>query len=258
MPLNALLEGPPGTGKTSSVWCVARAMKLPVLEMNASNDRGTNAIRRKVRSFCEQVGRRLIILDEADSMVPAAQKALVRLMDEFPDTCFAIVCNRLDKMVNDVQSRCLALSYERLEEKDIRETLGVILEKEGVQWDKKGLDAVLFVSNGDMRTAITCCQAVWSGTGFINEANVYAMMDQPNYGTVYGMLNEPEKAIQLSACLYEKGYNAMDIVTVMYSIASKTFKFKKYVEEIVHAHQRINVSPTKLQMDALIYKLVAV
>ena len=75
---NIILAGPPGIGKTTTILCLARELlgaqvyKDAVLELNASDDRGIDVVRNKIKMFAQKKvtlppGRhKIIILDEAD------------------------------------------------------------------------------------------------------------------------------------------------------------------------------------------------
>jgi len=80
---NLILVGPPGTGKTTSTLCMARQMlqdtaKQAVLELNASDERGIDVVRDKIKSFAHQKVNvpngmhKMIILDEADALTESA------------------------------------------------------------------------------------------------------------------------------------------------------------------------------------------
>jgi replication factor C subunit 2/4 len=95
--LNLMFSGPPGIGKTTIALCMAQALLGPlgpnvfdeaVLELNASDDRGVDVIHNKIKTFAkkhlELKGRhKLILLDEADSMEPAAQHALCCIIEVY-------------------------------------------------------------------------------------------------------------------------------------------------------------------------------
>ena len=77
-----------GIGKTTSILCLAHEMlgqayKNAVLELNASDSRGIDVVRNKIKSFAQKKvtlppgKHKIIILDEADSMTSAAQQAVV-------------------------------------------------------------------------------------------------------------------------------------------------------------------------------------
>ena len=84
-----LFYGPPGTGKTSCMIAIAKQLygsnyRNMTLELNASDDRGIDVVRDKIKDFCStqqlmsKGAIKLVILDECDSMTNAAQFALRR------------------------------------------------------------------------------------------------------------------------------------------------------------------------------------
>ncbi len=129
---NIILTGPPGCGKTTSILCLAREMlgenyKNAVLELNASDARGIDVVRNKIKMHAQKKvtlppGRhKIIILDEADSMTSAAQQALRRTMEIYSNTTrFAIACNNSTKIIEPIQSRCALLRFTRLSDAEVQ------------------------------------------------------------------------------------------------------------------------------------------
>ena len=161
-----LVSGLPGIGKTTAVHCLASALlgdayKEAVLELNASDDRGIDVVRNKIKAFAQKkvslpAGRhKLIILDEADSMTPGAQQALRRTMEIYANTTrFCFACNQSNKIIEPLQSRCAILRFGRLADDELLQRLVEICRAEKVEYTDEGLAAVVFTAEGDMRQAV--------------------------------------------------------------------------------------------------------
>ncbi|KAF4724365.1 Subunit of heteropentameric Replication factor C (RF-C) [Perkinsus olseni] len=194
---NLLLSGPPGCGKTTSVMCLARALlgddlvKTAVLELNASDDRGIDVVRNRIKTFAQQkismpaggCQQKIVILDEADSMTEAAQQAMRRTMEIHSSTTrFALACNQSTKIIEPIQSRCAIVRFTRLKDSDICTQVKRVAEVERVELRDDGLEALIFTAEGDMRAALNNLQSTATGFGVVTKENVFKVCDQPQPG----------------------------------------------------------------------------
>ena len=130
-----------------------RPTKEGVMELNASNDRGIETVRNKIKMFAQQKvtlpqGRhKIIVLDEADSMTESAQQALRRTMELYSSTTrFALACNSSEKIIEPIQSRCAMLRYSKLTDAQVLAKVLAVCEAEGVDHSEDGLEAVVFTA----------------------------------------------------------------------------------------------------------------
>ena len=178
-----LFSGSAGVGKTTTAICISREIlgdvwKDYTLELNASDERGINMVRERVKKFSRfaglgsQIPFKIIILDEADEMTSDAQTALRRIIEDTAKFCrFILIANNISKIIDPIQSRCAVFKFTRINENEIIEQLKIISEKEKIKADEKGLKEITNYAGGDMRHAINLLQAVASA-GNITQVSV--------------------------------------------------------------------------------------
>jgi len=178
-----LFYGPPGTGKTSLILAVAKELfgntyyRDRVLELNASDERGIDVIRNKVKKFAQfAVGTqkhdvtgetlppfKIIILDEADSLTKDAQAALRRIIENYTKvTRFCIICNYISRIIDPITSRCSKFRFQPLSDVAHVNRLKFIADKENVVVSEDGLRAAMSHAEGDLRRSINIVQSASS------------------------------------------------------------------------------------------------
>lgn len=196
---HCIFAGPPGTGKTTAALCLARDLygagyREHLMELNASDERGINVVRKTVKTFARmrsigEIPFKIMILDEADNMTRDAQQALRRTMERFTGTCrFILIANYSGKIIEPIQSRCAPFRFTYLSREDHDIYLRRIIEKENVKMSDDGLDAIFEVCGGDLRKTTNTLQAAASLGRSIDAETVYSVIGRANPADVREMI----------------------------------------------------------------------
>jgi replication factor C small subunit len=181
-----MFSGPAGVGKTTLSLVVARQLfgeswKNNFLELNASDERGIDIIRNKVKNFARtraigNVPFKIIYLDECDALTREAQQALRRTMENYTQTTrFILSCNYSSKIIDPIQSRCSVFRFRPLEKEDVFDIIKTIEKEEKIVIDDKAKEAVFEVSGGDCRRAENILQACSAISDKITEEVIFSM-----------------------------------------------------------------------------------
>ncbi|MCE4628275.1 MAG: replication factor C large subunit [Desulfurococcales archaeon] len=169
----ALLYGPPGVGKTSLVEAYANQHGFEVIELNASDYRSAQAIRRVVGTAAFKkplFGKGVVILlDEIDGIAPREDAGgLQELIRIIPQTLNPIVMTANDPwkdQLRPLRDLCLLVPFKPLSKTHIMAVLERICERERLYCEKQALRLIAELSQGDLRAAINDLQAIAEGYG---------------------------------------------------------------------------------------------
>lgn len=157
-----LLHGEAGTGKTTLAKIIVNAIDCDYLYINASDERGIDTLREKIRGFAASVGFKtwkVVILDESDYLTKDAQAALRNLMETFSkSTRFILTCNYPEKVIDPIQSRCQTFEIIPPTKKDVAKRLNDILINEGIQFEMQDLAVIVNSGYPDIRRVINAAQ----------------------------------------------------------------------------------------------------
>jgi len=225
---NMIITGEPGTGKTSTIICLAKEIYQNtnfndnVLELNASDDRGLSIINNTILPFCKKKTKdgiiKLVILDEADSITNKAQNLLSNIIAEYrKNTRFVFICNDCSQITESIQSRCMIIKYAKISKDDLYIKIKSICIIENVKFTEDGIKKLLFVSDYDIRQSINNLECIYYSDLEFNEDTIYKILDKPKpvYMSIileYCLKGDLDNAIKIIIELYDKGYTPNDIL----------------------------------------------
>jgi replication factor C small subunit len=190
-PMNLVVQGPPGAGKTAAVRALAEAAhddpENDLVELNVADffGRTKKEIREDPRfaGFLEGRSRmakrdminhvlkesaanasvggdyRTVVLDNAEAIREDFQQALRRVMERYHRTAqFVVVTRQPSKLIPPVRSRCFPVPVRAPTTDETVAVLERVVEREGVAHDDDGLEYVAGFAGGDLRAALLGAQ----------------------------------------------------------------------------------------------------
>lgn len=266
---HCILYGLPGCGKTTFINLLTKKLYKKedlqncVLSLNASDERGINTVRKKIKTFAKQTNYKkykfkIIILDEADSLTYEAQTALRRIIEVYShNTRFCFICNYENKIINPIKSRCSFIKFNNFSDEYIYNYLNDILKKEKLSNFEKYINIILKLSKNDLRKSIIYLETLSKLNDDININDIYNM---------FGLLNKTElleniKNIKkfndvVNIVEIYKSYSLNDILNNLTEILSEIdFEEEKKYDFLILLSEIDNIKNQNVNYEIILYKL---
>ncbi|WP_418282309.1 AAA family ATPase [Halorubrum sp. DTA98] len=210
-PMNLVVQGPPGVGKTAATRALAREAHADpdndLIEINVADffDRSKKEIRTDPRFEGFLAGRsrmakrdminrvlkesaayapmsgtyKTVLLDNAEAIREDFQQALRRVMEQYHRTTqFVITTRQPSKLIAPIRSRCFPVPVRAPTTDETIDVLETICEREDVEYDADGLEFVASAAAGDLRRAILSAQTTAVEGGEITMATAYETLGE--------------------------------------------------------------------------------
>jgi len=211
-PMNLLVHGPKGSGKTAAVRAFAREVHdnpdadftelnvADVFDMTkkevANDPRFSSFIdstRRRESSKADLINHVLkesasyspvggtyktVLLDNAEGMREDFQQALRRVMEQYYEaTQFVIATRQPSALIPPIRSRCFPVVMRAPTHEETVSVLEAIVTAEDAPYEDDGLEYVAGYAEGDLRTAVLAAQTTYEDAGEVTMDAAYEALE---------------------------------------------------------------------------------
>jgi len=190
----ALLYGPTGVGKTSSVYAIANELDFDVIELNASDQRNYQVIKKiagsAVKNYSINKKNKIILFDESDNLSGISDKNGARGIREILEKSIypvILTANNIKKVPQEVKNLCIFIKFDKLKNSEVLFVLKNICIKEGIDVDIQVLREIT-KKNQDLRAAINDIYALSAGATNINASILSLISEREHTEDIFSLL----------------------------------------------------------------------
>ncbi|MFA9516653.1 AAA family ATPase [Halopenitus sp. H-Gu1] len=258
-PMNLVVQGPSGVGKTAATRALAQEAHADpendLIEINVADFFGRtkkeirtdprfesflsgrsrmakrdmiNRVLKESAAYAPMTGSyKTVVLDNAEAIREDFQQALRRVMEQYHRTTqFVITTRQPTKLIPPIRSRCFPIRMRAPTVEETIDVLATISDREDVDYDDDGLEFVASAAGGDLRRAILSAQATAIEGEEITMSTAYETLGEIGHDEA---IREALTAAQngdladarstLEDLLDEEGYSGEDLLRELLRVA---------------------------------------
>jgi replication factor C subunit 1 len=156
----ALISGPPGIGKTTTIHLLAKEHGFIVTEYNASDTRSITMLRGLFGLGMKRLRKEVVVMDEVDGFTAQDRGGVGELADLIRKSNCPIICiaNQLPPKLAPLQKACLTIKFSRPVKSTIATAFAAICKKEGLSLSKVELETLCEKNGNDIRMMLNHLQ----------------------------------------------------------------------------------------------------
>jgi len=248
----ALVIGPPGIGKTTSVHLLAKEQGYTVVEYNASDTRSMSKLKgllalgmRRLHREATPTGFRLTcpvkgelwVMDEIDGFTAQDRGGVGELADMIRKAPLPIVCigNEMSPKLAPLQRACTLIKFSRPVKSTIAAALLGVCKKEGLMVSKAELESMCEKSGNDIRSLINALQFYQPAEATGSQGEKDSMLRLDLFSATQKLMSNKRTTLQEADDLVYVDYGMVPLmVQEAYLAASRT------LDEAVAASEQVS------------------
>jgi replication factor C large subunit len=192
----AIIHGPPGIGKTSTVYALASELNLELIELNASDCRNSDNIESIIKPALHQkslfFSSKLIFIDEVDGIMGTQDRggaqALAALIDEANYPIVMAANDPWDSKLSTIRKKSNLIEFNTLNYLTITNYLMKLCKELNIDCSESILKQISVRASGDLRAAINDFHTLIEGRKKIKEADIELIGSRDKKDTIFNAL----------------------------------------------------------------------